>query len=196
MDMNEATDPFALFDIWFAAARESEPSNPNAMSLASIGPDGLPSVRIVLLKGFDRRGPVFYTNLESRKGTELTANPNAALCFHWKALERQARIVGTVARVGDDEADAYFAGRPRDSQIGAWASQQSRPLDHRATLEARTKEFHQKFEGGPVPRPPYWSGFRLTPTRFEFWQERPWRLHDRIEFNRDGDGWTPRRLYP
>ncbi|GGF41527.1 pyridoxine/pyridoxamine 5'-phosphate oxidase [Aliidongia dinghuensis] len=194
--MDEASDPYDLFDVWYAEAKASEPADPNAMTLATTTPDGFPSVRVVLLKGLDRRGFVFYTNLDSRKGLELKANPRAALCFHWKSLKRQVRIEGPVSMVTDAEADAYFAGRPRDSRIGAWASDQSRPLDARSTFEARIREYDAKFPGETVPRPPFWSGFRVTPTRIEFWQDREFRLHDRLIFTAERDGWTTQRLYP
>jgi pyridoxamine 5'-phosphate oxidase len=166
------------------------------MMLATVGADGRPSVRAVLLKGADERGFVFYTNLESRKASELAASPHAALVFHWKSLARQVRIEGDAAPVTDDEADAYFATRPRDSRIGAWASDQSRPLDSRATLERRFAEAARQYEGREVPRPADWSGFRIVPQRVEFWQERPFRLHDRIVFARDGSGWHKQRLFP
>lgn len=194
--MDEASDPYDLFDAWFADAKASEPADPNAMALATTTPDGFPSVRIVLLKGLDRQGFVFYTNAESRKGVELKANPRAALCFHWKSLKRQVRIEGSIAQATDAEADAYFAGRPRDSRIGAWASEQSRPLDARATFEARIRQFDAKYPGEIVPRPPFWVGFRLTPTKIEFWQDRPFRLHDRLVFTPEGTGWAIERLYP
>jgi pyridoxamine 5'-phosphate oxidase len=166
------------------------------MTLATTAPDGRPSARAVLLKGLDPRGFVFYTNLESRKSTELFANPHAALCFLWKSLNRQVRVEGPVEQVGDDEAEAYFASRPRDSQIGAWASDQSRPLESRAALERRVEEFSHRFGEGSVPRPAYWSGFRVVPQCVEFWQERPFRLHDRLLFIREGEGWRRERLFP
>jgi pyridoxamine 5'-phosphate oxidase len=166
------------------------------MTLATTAPDGRPSARVVLLKGFDERGFVFYTNLESRKSTELFANPYAALCLLWKSMNRQVRVEGPVERVADDEADAYFASRPRDSQIGAWASDQSRPLESRAELERRVAAFFQRDGAGTVPRPIYWSGFRVVPQRVEFWQERPFRLHDRLLFVREGEEWRRERLFP
>lgn len=194
--MDQARDPYDLFDAWFAEAKASEPADPNAMALATTTPDGFPSVRIVLLKGLDRRGFVFYTNNESRKGQELQANPRAALCFHWKSLKRQVRIEGAITPTTEAEADAYFAGRPRDSRIGAWASEQSRPLDARATFERRIREFDEKYPGETVPRPSFWSGFRVTPAKIEFWQDRPFRLHDRLVFTPEGSGWAIERLYP
>jgi len=194
--MDGARDPYELFDAWFAEAKAAEPADPNAMALATSTPDGFPSVRIVLLKGLDRRGFVFYTNLGSRKGEELAANPRAALGFHWKSLKRQVRIEGPVEPTTEAEADAYFAGRPRASRIGAWASDQSRPLDSRATFEARIRAFDEQYPGEAVPRPPFWSGFRLKPARIEFWQDREFRLHDRLVFTAADDGWTTERLYP
>lgn len=190
------TDPFALFATWFAAAVASEPNDANAFALATATADARPSVRIVLLKGWDDRGFVFYTNLDSRKGRELAANPRVHMDFHWKSLRRQVRIDGSAALVDDAEADAYFASRPRDSQIGAWASLQSQPLDKRETFEARIAEMAARFDGGPVPRPSRWSGWRVTPETLEFWQDRDNRLHERTLFTRSGDGWATSFLYP
>lgn len=189
-------EPFALFGEWFAAAAASEPDNANAMTLATATKEGAPSARIVLLKDWDERGFVFYTNLGSRKGTELARNPHAALLFYWKSLSRQIRIEGAVAAVSGTEADEYYASRPRLSRIGAWASEQSRPLGARADLEARVAEFEARYPGEAVPRPPFWSGFRLTPAQFEFWEERPFRLHERRTFVRAGEGWRTGLLYP
>jgi pyridoxamine 5'-phosphate oxidase len=197
-DFTEADEPWRLFSAWFADARQAEPSDPDAMALATVDADGLPNVRMVLLKGFDERGFVFYSNEDSRKGRELTANPKASLAFHWKSLRRQVRVRGTVAKVSADEADAYFASRPRSSQIGAWASRQSSPLESRYAFEKAIALKAAQFAVGPVPRPPFWIGYRLAPTVMEFWHERPFRLHDRIEFRRADAGvaWTKTRLYP
>ena len=188
-------EPLAIFQRWLAEAWKHEP-NAHAMTLATSAPDGRPSARAVLLKGLDTRGFVFYTNLESRKSTELAVNPRAALCFIWKSLNRQVRIEGPVEPVGNDEADAYFATRPRDSQIGAWASDQSRPLDSRAELERRFEAFSRRFGEAAVPRPVFWSGFRVVPQSIEFWRERPFRLHDRDLFIREGEKWRRQRLFP
>ena len=190
------TDPHQLFEAWFAEAQASEPNDPNAVALATADVSGRPSLRMVLLKGHDPRGFVFYTNLDSRKGGELAANPNAALLFHWKTLRRQVRIEGPIEPVSEAEADAYFATRSRDSQLGAWASEQSRPLDERATFEARFSEMTARFEGSAVPRPPRWSGFRVRPERIEFWSDRAHRLHERRLFVAQADGWREGLLYP
>ena len=189
-------DPFALFDLWYAKARDSEINDSNAMALATADGAGFPSVRMVLLKGHGPDGFVFYTNLEGRKAAQLAANPHAALLFHWKSLRRQIRIEGAVERVNDAAADAYFATRGRDSQLGAWASDQSRPLESREIFQARFEEMQAKFAGGNVPRPPHWSGFRVVPAQIEFWQDREHRLHERRLFARSGDGWTECLLYP
>ncbi|MBO9714692.1 pyridoxamine 5'-phosphate oxidase [Sphingomonas sp.] len=191
-----STDPFVLFADWYGEARVSEPNDSNAMALATVRADGQPSVRMVLLKGHGPDGFVFYTNRESRKAGELAAVPRAALLFHWKSLRRQVRIEGPVEQVSDAESDAYFASRSRDSQLGAWASDQSRPLDARETFEARYEAMRARFEGGPVPRPPHWGGYRVVPSAIEFWLDRAHRLHERRVFTRDGDGWTEGLLYP
>jgi len=190
------TDPFQLFDAWFAEARASEPNDSNAMALATVDATGQPSVRMVLLKGHGPDGFVFYTNRESCKAGDLAAVPKAALLFHWKSLRRQIRIEGTVSWASDAESDAYFASRSRDSQLGAWASDQSRPLDARATFEVRYEEMRARFEGGDVPRPPHWGGYRVTPARIEFWQDRAHRLHERRLFSRTSHGWDEGLLYP
>ena len=189
-------DPFALFADWFADAKIKEPNDPNAMALATADATGLPDVRMVLLKDFDTEGFVFYTNLESAKGLQISANPQAALCFHWKSLRRQVRLRGSVTPVSNEEADAYFASRARDSRIGAWASKQSRPLESRFALEKAVARTAARFGVGSVPRPEHWSGFRLAPVHFEFWRDRPFRLHDRLVFDRSDAGWTTNRLYP
>jgi pyridoxamine 5'-phosphate oxidase len=189
-------NPFSLFETWFAEARTSEPNDSNAMALATVDAGGQPSVRMVLLKGHGPDGFVFYTNRGSRKAGDLLASPKAALLFHWKSLRRQVRIEGPVSQVTDAESDAYFASRSRDSQLGAWASEQSRPLDARATFEARYEEARAWFEGGDVPRPPHWGGYRVAPERIEFWQDREHRLHERRLFLRDSDGWSEGLLYP
>ncbi|HYX46994.1 MAG TPA: pyridoxamine 5'-phosphate oxidase [Sphingomicrobium sp.] len=192
-----ADDPFALFNSWFAEARDSEINDPEAMALATADSDGHPSVRMVLLKGHGPDGFIFYTNRRSRKGGELAANPHAALLFHWKPLRRQVRVEGTVSVVSDEEADAYFASRSRDSQIGAWASNQSWSLPSRAEFENRYEQLREKFEGEEIPRPPHWGGFRVTPESFEFWSDRPHRLHERRVFTRAPDGsWSEGLLYP
>jgi len=192
-----ADDPHALFDAWLAEARAAEPNDPEATALATAAADGRPSVRMVLLKGHDERGFAFYTNSRSRKGEELAANPRAALLFHWKSLRRQVRIEGAVEPVGDAESDAYFATRSRDSRLGAWASDQSRPLSSRAAFEARYADLAADHEGRDVPRPPYWWGYRLIPDRIEFWSDRPHRLHERRLFTLRADGgWNEGLLYP
>lgn len=196
MSIDATTEPTDLFHAWFAEAEKSEPNDANAMALATVGADGMPSIRMVLLKGADADGFVFYTNYESRKGVELLAHPSAALCFHWKSLRRQVRVEGTVSPVSDEEADAYFASRARGSQLGAWASEQSRPLAGKAELLKRVGSFTAKFGIGKVPRPPHWSGFRLSPGYFEFWKDGQFRLHDRLIYRRDGDDWSTQTLYP
>jgi pyridoxamine 5'-phosphate oxidase len=192
----DKANPYALFGDWLDDAKAKEINDPNAMALATADTDGLPDVRMVLLKGFDENGFVFYTNLDSAKGRQLADNPKAALCFHWKSLRRQVRIRGTVSPVDPDEADAYFASRARDSRIGAWASKQSRALESRFALEKAVAREAAKFGLGAVPRPDFWSGFRLKPLHFEFWRDRPFRLHDRLVFERGEAGWATQRLYP
>ena len=196
MTVTKSKDLVALFNEWMAEAEKSEPNDPNAMTLATATPDGFPTARMVLLKGVDERGFTFFTNLKSLKAEELKANANAALCFHWKSLRRQIRVEGAVEMVDDAEADAYFATRARLSQIGAWASKQSRPLQGRLELEKRVAQYTAKFLVGAVPRPDFWSGFRLVPRRMEFWRDQPFRLHDRIVYSRVEGGWTSERLYP
>ena len=192
----ESDDPFALFTKWLAEASTSELNDPNAMALAAVDADGLPDVRMVLLNGFDAAGFVFFTNFESAKGRELLGNAKAALCFHWKSLRRQVRVRGPVEIVSAAEADAYFAGRPRGSQVGAWASRQSRPLESRRQLLDAVATQEARFGDGEIARPPWWSGFRVLPSSMEFWRDRPFRLHDRMQFTRDGGIWTRRRLFP
>ena len=190
------TDPLALFDEWLADARASEPDEPGAMAVATTGADGQPSVRMVLLKAHDPAGFVFYTHEQSAKGEDLAENPRAALLFHWKSLHRQIRIEGAVGRVSDAEADAYFATRIRDAQLGAWASDQSRPLDSRETFERRFEEMKRRFDGQDVPRPAGWGGYRVVPDRMEFWVAREHRLHERRLFTSTGEGWSEGLLYP
>ena len=195
-DFTKREEPFALFAEWLDDATKSEPNDPNAVALATVDADGLPDVRMVLLKGFDERGFVFYTNFESAKGREILGSMKAAMCFHWKSLRRQVRVRGPVEIVSDEEADAYFASRPRGSRIGAWASKQSRPLESRFALEKAVAEYTARHAIGDIPRPAYWSGFRIVPEQIEFWHDRPFRLHDRLQLTRDGDGWATARLYP
>lgn len=197
-DFTAAEEPFALFAEWLGEATKSEPNDPNAMALATVDPDGLPDVRMVLMKGFDQHGFVFYSHIASQKGREIAANPKAALLFHWKSLRRQVRIRGAVTPVTEAEADAYFATRPKQAQIGAWASKQSQPLESRFAFEQAIAKVGARYLVGEVPRPPGWSGWRITPARMEFWHDRPYRLHDRIEFTRDtpAQPWLKTRLYP
>ena len=196
-DFTAADEPFRLFAAWMDDATQSEPADPNAMAVATVDADGMPNVRMVLLKGFDERGLVFYTNLDSAKGRELEANPKAALLFHWKSRTRQVRLRGPVEPVSDAEADAYFASRSKLSQIGAWASKQSAPLESRLAFEKAIALYTAKYAVGTVPRPPRWSGLRIRPVTIEFWEDRPFRLHDRVTFARQADGaWSKTRLYP
>ena len=196
-DFTESAEPFRLFADWLADATKSEPNDPNAVALATVDADGMPNVRMVLLKGFDERGFIFYTNLESAKGQELLSSKKAAMCFHWKSLRRQVRLRGPVEIVSKEEADAYFVTRPRGSRIGAWASKQSRPLEGRFALEKAVAEYTARYAIGEIPRPEHWSGFRIVPQTIEFWHDRPFRLHDRIVFSRAADGgWEKTRLYP
>jgi len=197
-DFTAADEPMRLFGQWLEDATASEPADPNAMAVATVDTDGLPDVRMVLLKGFDERGAVFYTNMDSQKGRQLDTNPKAALLFHWKSRSRQIRLRGPIERVDAAEADAYYASRSRLSQIGAWASKQSTPLESRLAFEKAIALYTAKFAIGAVPRPPFWSGFRLIPISMEFWEDRPFRLHERIEFRREriGTPWNKTRLYP
>jgi pyridoxamine 5'-phosphate oxidase len=197
-DFTAADEPFRLFAAWMEDAAAKEPSDPNAMALATVDADGMPNVRMVLLKGLNPEGAVFYTNTESPKGRELDANPKAALVFHWKSRTRQVRLRGPVERVSDADADAYFASRSRLSQIGAWASKQSTPLESRLAFEKAVALYTAKFAVGTVPRPPYWTGYRIVPMTIEFWEDRPFRLHERVQFSRAERGapWQKTRLYP
>lgn len=195
-DFTEAAEPFRLFAEWLDDAVKSEPNDPNGVALATVDEEGMPDVRMVLLKGFDEQGFVFYTNFESAKGREILSSMKAAMCFHWKSLRRQVRVRGPVEIVSDAEADAYYATRPRGSRIGAWASKQSRPLESRFALEKAVAEYTARYAIGEIPRPPYWSGFRIVPQTIEFWHDRPFRLHDRVMFSRTEGGWEKTRLYP
>jgi len=196
-DFTESPEPFRLFGEWLEDATKSEINDPNGVALATVDEDGMPDIRMVLLKGFDADGFVFYTNFESAKGREILSSMKAAMCFHWKSLRRQVRVRGPVEIVSDEEAAAYFATRPRGSRIGAWASKQSRPLESRFALEKAVAEYTAKYAIGEIPRPKHWSGFRIVPQQIEFWHDRPFRLHDRMAFTRtDGGGWGKTRLYP
>ena len=195
-DFTASDEPFDLFAAWLKDAESGELNDPTALSLATVDPDGMPNVRMVLLKGYEDGGFTIYTNLESQKGRELLATRKAAMCFHWKSLRRQVRVRGPVSVVSDADADAYYASRPRGSRIGAWASKQSRPLESRFALEKAVAEYTAKYPVGDIPRPDHWSGFRLEPVSIEFWHDRKFRLHDRIAFTREGDGWKKTRLYP
>ncbi|WP_299867677.1 pyridoxamine 5'-phosphate oxidase [uncultured Hoeflea sp.] len=195
-DFTEAAEPYRLFAQWLDDATKSEPNDPNALALATVDENGLPDVRMVLLKGFDERGFVFYTNFESQKGQQVLGAMKAAMCFHWKSLRRQVRVRGAVEQVSDAEADEYYVSRPRGSRIGAWASKQSRPLESRFALEKAVAEYTAKFAIGEIPRPEHWSGFRIVPKSIEFWHDRPFRLHDRVSFTRTADAWDKTRLYP
>lgn len=195
-DFTQAAEPYRLFADWLEDATASELNDPNALALATVDADGMPNVRMVLLKGFDERGFVFYTNFESQKGGEILGSMKAAMCFHWKSLRRQVRVRGPVEQVSDHEADEYYASRPRGSRIGAWASKQSRPLESRFALEKAVAEYTARHAVGDIPRPDHWSGFRILPQSIEFWHDRPFRLHDRMVFTRAGDNWETTRLYP
>jgi pyridoxamine 5'-phosphate oxidase len=195
-DFTLAAEPFNLFGQWLADATKSEPNDPNALALATVDADGLPDVRMVLLKGFDQKGFVFYTNFDSAKGQEILGSMKAAMCFHWKSLRRQVRVRGPVEIVSDAEADAYYASRPRGSRIGAWASKQSRELESRFALEKAVAEYTARYPIGDIPRPAHWSGFRIVPQQIEFWHDRPFRLHDRVVFTHTDGGWEKSRLYP
>lgn len=195
-DFTESAEPYTLFGNWLEDAKQSEPNDPNAVALSTVDSTGMPNVRMVLLKGYDARGFVFYTNYESTKGHEILGSMKAAMCFHWKTLLRQVRIRGIVEKVSDDEADAYYASRARGSRIGAWASKQSRPLESRFALEKSVAEYTAKYAIGNIPRPAYWSGFRILPVSIEFWHDRPFRLHDRVIFTAAEGGWHKDRLYP